>query len=173
MESKLEGLETEFDHFKERVSAMEGNYEKLSSNQKNEHATIAQMLNELRDKCTTIELKLDSWNDDWQGDDYGGVGEQYTGNDLERDLDGLIKDPEGSGGRRPVTTEGLGAMPSRAQDLTAFGSEAFRQSQLDSGWDDSGSVRQPPTFKAVASQGPAAQLPNFDSTAVRVKNEGP
>ena len=51
-----DSFQTQFEHYKERVSAMEENYDKL----KNDNATIFQLLNELRDKCFAIELRVDS-----------------------------------------------------------------------------------------------------------------
>ena len=66
--SKLEGVASEFAHFKDRVCVLEevvGEVQKQQASQNSEGATILQMLDELRERTMAIEAKLDSWNDGW------------------------------------------------------------------------------------------------------------
>ena len=76
-----------------------------------------------------IEAKLDSWNDGWPDENYDGKREQKTGTDLEEGLTRMINEPDGApgaasvvvpSGSPPIGKKGLGAVPPRVYDLTAF-----------------------------------------------------
>ena len=92
---------------------------------------------------------------------------QPAGNDLGQDLSGVMNEPglqmpDYEGGRRLAEPEGLGAMPTRTQNLRAVDPRSSlqhteQQPLSASSRYDSGSLRQPPTFDARGgvSQGSA------------------
>ena len=166
IKNQLEVVTDQLVQIQERVRILEETTQQLKQDHSADSSSTLQFLGEINARLTTIEATDNAWYEmPEEHNTYTDAGEvQPAGNDLGQDLSGVMTEPglqmpDYEGGRRLAEPEGLGAMPTRTQNLRAVDPRSSPTPQLLSASSryDSGSMRQPPTFdtRGAVSQGSA------------------